>query len=105
VRDVELLHSELVLLAARFALAGLGPDVDQAITLACELLTCELDTPATVDVAALSYGTPLRDTGTLIRQMLQEQGFPAPQPDASEAGEFWSVLRVLGRWGQRRYEA
>ncbi len=58
--DLELLHAGLALLAARFVLAGVGPDVDQAIKLACELLACELDTPATVDVAALRYGTPLR---------------------------------------------
>jgi hypothetical protein len=59
------------------------------------LLACQLDTPATVDVAALRYGTPLRDAGLLLREMLQEQGFPAPGPDASQAGEFRTVLRAL----------
>lgn len=93
--DVEALHAELALLAARFVLPGLGPDVDQAIRLACEFLAHELDTPATVDVAALRYGTPLRDAAPLLRQMLQEQGFPAPDPDASQAGKFRAVLRAL----------
>ena len=93
--DVEALHAELALLAARFVLPGLGPDVDQAIRLACELLVRELGTPATADVAALRYGTPLRDAAPLLRQMLQEQGFPAPGPDASQAGEFRAVLRAL----------
>lgn len=93
--DVEALRAELALLAARFVLPGLGPDVDQAIRLACELLACELDTPATVDVAALRYGTPLRDAAPLLRQMLQEQGIPAPDPDASQAREFRAVLHAL----------
>ena len=94
-RDVEVLHAELALLAARFVLPGHGPDVDQAIRLACELLACELDTPATVDVAALRYGTSLRDACPLLREMLQEQGFPAPGLDASQTGEFRAVLRAL----------
>jgi hypothetical protein len=95
VSDVEALHAELALLAARFVLPGRGPDVDQAIRLACDLLVRELDTPATVDVAALRYGTPLRDAAPLLRQMLQEQGFSAPGPDTSRAGEFRAVLRAL----------
>jgi len=95
VGDVEQLRAELALLAARFVLPGPGPDVDQAIRLACELLVRELDTAATVDVAALRYGTPLRDAAPLLRQMLQEQGFPAPGPDASQAAEFRAVLRAL----------
>jgi hypothetical protein len=95
VGDVETLRAELALLAARFALPGLGPDVDQAIRLACELLVRGLDTPATADVAALRYGTPLRDAAPLLRQMLQEQGLPAPSPDASPAGKFHAVLRAL----------
>jgi hypothetical protein len=99
VGDVELLRAELALLAARFALPGLGPDVDRAIKLACELLARDLDTPATLDVAALRYGTPLRDAGPLIREMLQEQGFPAPGPDAGKAEEFRTVLRALAAGG------
>jgi hypothetical protein len=95
VGDVEQLRAELTLLAARFVLPGPGLDVDQAIRLACELLVRELDTPATADVAALRYGTPLRDAAPLLRQMLQEQGFPAPGPDASRAAEFRAVLRAL----------
>lgn len=73
--------------------------MDQAIRLICELLVCERDTPATVDVAALRYGTPLRDAAPLLRQMLQEQGVPAPGPDASQAGEFRAVLRALATGG------
>jgi hypothetical protein len=95
VGDVQSLRAELALLAARLVLPGLGPDVDQAIRLACELLVCQLDTPATVNVAALRYGTPLRDAGPLLREMLEEQGFPAPHPDASETEKFRAVLRAL----------
>jgi hypothetical protein len=95
VGDVEALHAELALLAATFVLPGPGPDVDQAIRLACELLIRELETPATVDVAALRYGTPLRDAAPQLRQMLEEQGFPAPGPDTSQAGKFRAVLRAL----------
>ena len=93
--DAEALHAEPAFLAARFVLPGLGPDVDQAIRLACELLVHDLDTPATAEVAALRYGTPLRDAAPLLRQMVQEQGFPAPGPDAGQAGELRAVLRAL----------
>jgi len=44
VGDVEALQARLTLLAARFVLPGLGPDVDQAIRLACDLLVRELAT-------------------------------------------------------------
>ena len=93
--DVQVLRAALALLAARFVLPGLGPDVDQAIKLACELLACGLDTPATADVAAMRHGTPLRDAGPLLREMLDEQGFPAPGPGESQDGEFRAVLRAL----------
>jgi hypothetical protein len=95
VGDVQSLRAELALLAASFVLPGVGPDVDQAIGLACELLVCQLDTRATVNVAALRYATPLRDAGSLLREMLQEPGFPAPHPDAGETEEFRAVLRAL----------
>lgn len=58
--------------------------MDQAIRVACDLLAQDLDTPATVDVAALRYGRALRDAGPAIRDMLREQGFPAAGPDANE---------------------
>jgi hypothetical protein len=95
VGDVQLLHAELALLAALFVLPGRGPDVDQAIKLACELLACELDTPATAGVAAMRYGTALRDAGPLLREMLDEQGFPAPAPGDGQDREFRAVLRAL----------
>lgn len=54
-------EAELALLAARFSLPGTPhPDVDQAIDLACRLLAGNLETPATIEVACLSYGTPLK---------------------------------------------
>lgn len=93
------LHAELALLAARFVLSGLGPDVNRAITVACDLLVHDLDTPATVAVAALAYGTPLRDAGPVIRDMLREQGFPAAGPGATEADEFATVLRAVAAGG------
>jgi hypothetical protein len=64
-------HTRLRLLAARFVLPGPGPRVDDAIDLASSLLVGELDTPATVGVAALSDGTALRDAEPLIRDMLR----------------------------------
>jgi len=101
---VDSLHAELALLAAEFVLPGLGPDVDRAITVACDLLARNLDTPATVGVAALSYGTPLRDAGPAIREMLREQGFPAAGPDASDAAQFTTVLRAVAAGGMRAGE-
>lgn len=76
---VDAVRTELALVAARFVLPGLGADVDQAIGVACDLLEVGLDTPATVAVAGLSYGTSLRDAGPVIREMLDEQGFPPDQ--------------------------
>jgi hypothetical protein len=83
---------------------GLGPDVDRAIRVACDLLAQNLDTPATVDVAALSYGTPLRDAGPVIREMLREQGFPAARPDSSNAEQFTTVLRAVAAGGMQAGE-
>jgi hypothetical protein len=102
--SVDALRAELGLLAARFVLPGLGPDVNQAIRVACDLLVRDLDTPATVAVAALASGTPLRDAGPVIRDMLREQGFPAPGPDASEAEEFTTVLRAVAAGGMQTAE-
>ena len=93
--DVQVLHAELALLAARFVLPGRGPDVDQAIKLACVLLACGPDTPATAGVAAMRYGTARRDAGPLLREMLDEQGSPAPAPGDGRDREFRAVLRAL----------
>ena len=83
--SADAVRAELALVAARFLLPGLDPDVDQAIGVACDLLVEGLGTPAAVEVAGLSYGTPLRDAGPLIREMLAEQGFAPAQP----AGPRW----------------
>jgi len=96
---VDSLQAELALLAARFVLPGLGPAVDRAIRVARDLVAHDLDTPATVAEAALRYGTPLRDAGPLIREMLREQGFPTAGPRASEAEEFITLLRAVGAGG------
>ena len=50
-------------------------------------------------MAVLRYGTALRDAGLVIRDMLREQGFPAAEPDAGEAGKFTTVLRAVGAGG------
>jgi hypothetical protein len=98
---VDALQAELALLAAQFVLPGLGPDVDRAIRVACDLIAGELDTPATVGVAVLSYGTPLRDAGHLIRDMLREQGFPAAEPGAGDAEVFTILLRAVAAGGMQ----
>jgi hypothetical protein len=95
--SAESLRAELSLLAARFVLPGTGPDVDRAIRIACDLLAAELDTPATIEVAGLRYGTPLRDAGPTIREMLAEQGFPAAEPDSDEAAA--TLLRAVATGG------
>lgn len=93
--SVDSLRGELALLAATFVLTGLGPNVDQAIRVACDLLVRDMDTPATVAVAGFAYGATLSDAGPVIRDMLREQGFPAPEPGASEAEEVRAVLRAV----------
>lgn len=97
--SVDSVRAELALLAARFVLPGLGPDVNRAIRVACDLLARDLDTPATVAVGALAFGTSLRDAGPVIRDMLREQGFPAAAPDVGEPGAFATVLRAVAAGG------
>ena len=81
--------AELALLAARFSLPGAcRQDVDRAIDLACRLLAGNLETPATTEVACLSYGTPLRDAEPVLRQMLIEHGIAVSGPEAGDAGQF-----------------
>jgi hypothetical protein len=88
--------AELALLAARFSLPGPRlPDVDRAIDLACRLLAADLETPATTEVACLSYGTPLRDAEPALRQMLIEHGVAGTGPGTSEANQFRVALRAF----------
>jgi hypothetical protein len=90
-------QAELALIAARLALPGpCRPDVDRAIDLACRLLAGNLETPATVEVACLRYGTPLRDAEPVLRQMLREHGVPVTEPGASDAESFRAALQAFG---------
>jgi hypothetical protein len=94
------LPAGLVVLAVRFVLPGFGGlDVNQAITLACDLLVRDLDTPATAAVAGLPWGASLSESGPVIRDMLREQGFPVPGPGGSPAEEFAFVLRAVAAGG------
>jgi hypothetical protein len=89
-------EAELALLAARFSLPGIPPpDVDRAIDLACRLLAGNLETPATIEVACLSYGTPLRDAGPVLRQMLIEHGMAVDGPE-TDADQLRVALRAFG---------
>lgn len=89
--------AELALLAARFSLPGpCLPDVDRAIDLACRLLAGNLETPATTEVACLSYGTPLRDAEPALRQMLIEHGIAVSGPETGDADQFRAALRAFG---------
>lgn len=90
--------SELALLAAQFSLPGLRlPDVDRAIDLACRLLAGNLETPATTEVACLSYRTPLRDAEPVLRQMLIEHGITVSGPETGDADQlFRAALRAFG---------
>jgi hypothetical protein len=92
------LRAQLHRLAVQFVLPCL-PDVDQAIRLACELIVHDLQTPATISVAALSYGTTLRDSESLIRDMLSEQGVWLPEDEATEPERFNFVLRAFASGG------
>ena len=89
--------AELALLAARFSLPGSClPDVDRAIDLACRLLAGNLETPATTEVACLSYGTPLRDAEPVLRQMLIEHGIAVTGRGTGDADQFRAALRAFG---------
>lgn len=90
-------QAELALLAARFAFPDPHrPDVDRAIDVACRLLAANRETPATVEVACLRYGTPLRDAEPLLRQMLREHGIAVVEPGASDEDRFRAALRAFG---------
>jgi hypothetical protein len=93
------LRARLEALAVTFALPYLLPNTDDAIALACDLLVEDLDTPATVGVAALSYGTPFSESEPLIRAMLAEHEVPAPGPGATERERFGVVLRAFSGGG------
>lgn len=86
-------------LAASFVRPGLGPDPDKAIRLACDLIVRDLDTPAAVSVAALSYGTTLRDAGPLIRDMFTDQGIPLPGEDATDDERLGFMMRGFANGG------
>jgi hypothetical protein len=89
-------EAELALLAARLSLPGTPPpDVDRAINLACRLLAGNLETPATIEVACLRYGTPLRDAEPILRQMLIEHGMAVSEPEA-DADQLRAALRAFG---------
>jgi hypothetical protein len=95
------LCAELALLAASFVLPYRGLDVNRAIRVACDLLVRDLDTPATVAVAGLAYGTTQGDAEPVIRDMLHEQGFPADGPGAGGARELITVLRAVAANGMQ----
>jgi hypothetical protein len=95
----DFLRAELAGLAAQFVLPGLGPSVDRAIKMACELVVADLDTPATVDVAAISPGTPMRDAGPAVRTMLDQQGFPTAEAGASDDDVLLVLLRGVAAGG------
>jgi hypothetical protein len=69
--------------------------VDRAIELACRLLAGNLDTPATTEVACLSYGTALRDAKPVLRQMLIEHGIAVSGPETGDADQFRAALRAF----------
>ncbi len=93
-REAEL-RARLYRLAMRIAFPGPVPDVDQAIRLACELLTLERDTPATIDVAALHWGTAFRDAEPLIRDMLGQQQVLVPEPGTGQPELLGFLLRAF----------
>lgn len=80
-------------LAKPFLFQGSLPDVDEAIRLACDLLVEGMDSPATTSVAALPFGTTVRDCEPLIREMLLEHGLQTPDEDSSDDERFGVMLQ------------
>lgn len=80
-------------LATPFLFRSRHLDVDEAIRLACDLIVANADSPATVSVAALRFGTPGRDSQPLIREMLREHGVPTPGEEASDDERFGFMLK------------
>jgi len=74
----------LHLLAVNLLLAK--PSVEDAIALASDLVVAKMDTPTTIEVAALYRGTTLADSEPLLHSMLKEHGieFPASTTDEEQ---------------------
>lgn len=89
----------LVGVAAALDLPGLGPRVEDAISLALDLLIADRETPATVEVASLGTGATLRDSGDDIRAMLREQAVSPPAPRAGEDAAYTTALWAVGLGG------
>jgi hypothetical protein len=89
----------LVALAAALDLSGLGPRVEEAVSLAVDLLVAGRDTPATATVAGLGAGATLRDSVDAIRAMLREHGAAPPPPAPGEAAGYSTALWAVGRGG------
>jgi hypothetical protein len=77
-------------------LLGRGAWVDDAVNTACALIVAGHDTPATIQVAALPFGTALSEAEGLIREMLREQGVSEPPEQPTDAERFAYVTESFG---------
>lgn len=69
--------------------------VNEAIDTACSLVVAGRETPATLDVCALSAGATLADAGPLLRAMLAEQGVPVPPERPTDDERFAYLLQAF----------
>jgi hypothetical protein len=70
--------------------------VSGAVDLACDLIAAGLETPATVEVAALPRGTTFRDAADIVRSMLAEHGVRLPPQETDE--DRFAALRTAFAW-------
>lgn len=89
----------LVRVAAALDLPGLGPRVEEAVSLAVDLLVADRATPTTVAVASLGADATLRDAGEDIRDMLREQGAAPPAPPQGTEPAYTTALWAVGFGG------
>ncbi len=74
-----------------------GPNVNDAVVLAEDLLASDFSGPATLEVAALRRGAILSDAERPIREMLAEHGIHVPVLESEEA-DYQLLLTAFGLW-------
>jgi hypothetical protein len=70
--------------------------VSGAVDLACDLIVAGLETPATVEVAALPRGATFRDSADVVLSMLAEHGVRIPPHETDDDG--YAALRTAFAW-------
>ncbi|MFD3406446.1 hypothetical protein ACFWUU_37515 [Kribbella sp. NPDC058693] len=84
-------------LAAAVVVGRRATAIEQAIELACDLISYGLAPQTVVDVAALSPNETWREAGPIVLTMIETLGIHVPDP-TDNAAEWELLLRAFGFW-------